>query len=435
MEEKSSMVEEQSSIPDAKSSALEQPDERVKESKGTQGEEKGPEFAKRVGLGDAYDVDLMLIRRGKKTSVWVDPGPDVAVSTRLRKINISHEDFEHIVSELEGRKYGTGCRPELDLQIVGRTAPETPPPEPEEEEEEEEEENGDGDGDGEEGHEDEEGNEDNEEDGVEEEEDGDEEADHGEEGAGEEGKKVAPKKKALSKKQLAAKKRAQAKAREKERKAKLREERKRRAFERAAAREKRKLEEEELRRTIDDQVKNCSAHVDDDGKGVKVLFDSNRCAYILSLYQEDQVTLLLRDMPEAAQQVSKAYVRYKDHHDVLTYDNMRGRYWRRFLRQYIKPHLKSFERMKQVEERFKKFYTRKLEEKLLEYDREWAAEELSSTDDSEDEEGLEKAKKKTISAKEKKKLAKKEKADAKREAREKAEFEANMSKSTVSDAS
>ena len=61
----------------------------------------------------------------------------------------------------------------------------------------------------------------------------------------------------------------------------------------------------------------------------KVLFDTNRQAYIVSDLIEDQITLMLRDAGESVLSLSKAYVRYKGHHDVPVNSTMRARIWRR----------------------------------------------------------------------------------------------------------
>jgi hypothetical protein len=71
--------------------------------------------------------------------------------------------------------------------------------------------------------------------------------------------------------------------------------------------------------------------------------------------------------------------------------------------------------------------TTRLEEELINLEKEWAAEELSSTDDSEEEEGGGKGGgRKRVSAAQKKKAAKKEKKRLAKEALEKAKFEANV---------
>jgi hypothetical protein len=71
--------------------------------------------------------------------------------------------------------------------------------------------------------------------------------------------------------------------------------------------------------------------------------------------------------------------------------------------------------------------TTRLEEELMNYEKEWAAEELSSTDDSEEEEGGGKGGgKKRLGAAQKKKAAKKEKRRLEKLALEKAKFEANV---------
>ena len=62
---------------------------------------------------------------------------------------------------------------------------------------------------------------------------------------------------------------------------------------------------------------------------LQVLFDTNRHAYIVSAFIEDQITLVLRDTGETVLSLSKAYVRYKDHPDVPVNSTMRARLWRR----------------------------------------------------------------------------------------------------------
>ena len=64
-------------------------------------------------------------------------------------------------------------------------------------------------------------------------------------------------------------------------------------------------------------------------RSLQVLFDANRQAYIVSDLIEDQITLMLRDAGESVLSLSKAYVRYKGHHDVLVNSTMRARIWRR----------------------------------------------------------------------------------------------------------
>jgi len=191
--------------------------------------------AKRMGVGDAYDVDLMLLRRGTKKSTWIDPGPEHASFTRLKKITVSHSDYELIISELEGTKYGSGCRPELDLQLIGRTEPETPPPEEASDGDDGEDEGAGEDKDTGSGEDDDDDGDDGEDD------DGDDGDDDGEgkeggdtEGEGTEGMGGGKKhkKKELGKKAAAAKKKADAKAEAKRRKAQLRSEAKARAKER-----------------------------------------------------------------------------------------------------------------------------------------------------------------------------------------------------------
>ena len=131
-----------------------------------------------------------------------------------------------------------------------------------------------------------------------------------------------------------------------------------------------KTEEVEVKEVPTDQT---------DGQGIEVLFDPVKSTYILSPLQEDQLILLFRNDPVAALRVHAAFLRYYDTR-VNCMTNQKSRLWRRFVRAHLLDKIYD-------EARFELLVNRAedVARKAEEANKVWAAEELSSDEDSQPE--------------------------------------------------
>ena len=100
---------------------------------------------------------------------------------------------------------------------------------------------------------------------------------------------------------------------------------------------------------------------------------------------EDALLLLLKEHPAELACIQKSFIRLKDVPDYIASCNARSRIWRRFVRQYLTPMLASKKRMNQVQSRYMEHLREKLEEKMQGAEKVWAADELSTSDESDDE--------------------------------------------------
>lgn len=148
-----------------------------------------------------------------------------------------------------------------------------------------------------------------------------------------------------------------------------------------------------------------SATDESDGDGLELLFDPAKSLYIMTQLVEDQILLLLRTNFMRATQINLVHIKCNQLHDTNSCNfisNLRQRTWRRFLRIFIVPVMNNIERIAEIEGRYITWQIEEEEKRkagLLK-----AADDLSSSEDSQDSDYGKEKKRKT---KDKKKSASK----------------------------
>lgn len=73
-------------------------------------------YVRRQGINNDNYIELILAGRQRKLSIAIPALPQSAA--RPRRLILNEDDFGHLLGEVDGSKYGSGCRPELELVVL-----------------------------------------------------------------------------------------------------------------------------------------------------------------------------------------------------------------------------------------------------------------------------------------------------------------------------
>ena len=81
---------------------------------------RGPEPIRRVGVDYNDNIELMLMHReaNKKYSIKI-PEALTINGNRIRKVCLTHDEYEHLMIEVKGNEQYVMCRPDLEIHTVG----------------------------------------------------------------------------------------------------------------------------------------------------------------------------------------------------------------------------------------------------------------------------------------------------------------------------